>query len=457
MPEPIPRSTFSMRTGIATLGSVAPAIQLEFALGRLGEDVPTGPITHELMHHNAANSPVNVALQYRWLELLRAALSTPSSELEGRVVLLAERLAATEALLQPIAEGLAHFAEFDCCVPEVASGESAITAVDLISLRLLSLKRTRSGDMHQAAVAEKLSLTGRRADVLSHPLYPESANDAYLLGYLLLKTAWNAYLESDAPRWPAGVFAEYVHYWVYEDWALAELLLHAGAASDHAVVDHLSTRLQRLLADDLGARVDMFRRDKNQRERRGMLPRGPEEREHGPLAGLGLKMRDIVDAHIALGRFFLSRIGPKAPVTQGPVARPGSARERMHNAIVGPLPADEPRALDAYVERNPGAPRDGLTMLDFLLEIPRMNNARVRLVDLPVELDVADDSLAGLRVEGAKGPWHEPPAAMRIPAGRRPSSRAAAGPGEQQGEPLAARLLRGRGCRCDGNVVVRRA
>lgn len=77
MPAVISRSTFSMRTGVATLGSTPPETQLAMAVGALQPKTLTDPLVHELMHHVGANSAVNVALQYRWLALLRAALSAP--------------------------------------------------------------------------------------------------------------------------------------------------------------------------------------------------------------------------------------------------------------------------------------------------------------------------------------------------------------------------------------------
>lgn len=62
MAGPIARSTFSLRTGRAVLGSMPAETQLDLAVGRLAETEPIDPIAHELVHHDAANSPVNIAL-----------------------------------------------------------------------------------------------------------------------------------------------------------------------------------------------------------------------------------------------------------------------------------------------------------------------------------------------------------------------------------------------------------
>lgn len=69
-------------------------------------------------------------------------LSTPGQRANDQTLAVAAELAATETLIQPTAEGLALFAEFDCCVPDPAAdpAELVYTAIDWISLRLLSLK-----------------------------------------------------------------------------------------------------------------------------------------------------------------------------------------------------------------------------------------------------------------------------------------------------------------------------
>ena len=401
--------------------------QLDLALGALADDEPVDPIVHELMHHNAANSPVNVALQYRWLELLRIVLSTPGHQLDDRVSGLAARLAATEAMLQPLAEGLALFAEFDCCVPDLSLDPSqyVFTAIDWISIRLLSLRRNQ-GDVRQAAVAEKTSAgrARRRADVLVSPLYPGKANDAYLLGYLVVKAAWTSYLESaPSPAWPAGAFAEYVHYWFYEDWRLAELLLHPVPTGNYAVAERLSQRVRRLLDSDLPSRVDAFIRDKSARQERGMLLRGPEEREHGPLAGLDVSPADVTDAQFAVSRFHRARVGPGAPLARGPVAEPRSRDDHVHAALVTPLGDDQEAAVRAYYLRNPGRAEQPLRMLDFMLEMPELNRTHAALLDLAIEVEIDGGHLTALRTEGA-AQWRAAPGVLPVKAvqpGRRPA------------------------------------
>jgi len=77
--------------------------------------------------------------------------------------------------------------------------------------------------------------------------------------------------------------------------------------------------------------------------------------------------------------------------------------------MVRPLPEEERPSLQAYFERNPGDPKTPLRLLDFFLEMPRLNRTRVALLDLPLEVDVDDDRVVALRVDDDQAPWHEPP------------------------------------------------
>src|SRR5215213_4407301 len=118
-PNPPTRDSFSMRTGVAQFRSLPPSVQLDLVVKQLSQDVLTAPLLHEIVHHACANTGVNIAMQYRWLELLRLSLSSPVfgyGMYEDHIDFEAD-LVATEAVLQPLAEGFAHFAEFDCAVP----------------------------------------------------------------------------------------------------------------------------------------------------------------------------------------------------------------------------------------------------------------------------------------------------------------------------------------------------
>ena len=92
-----------MRVGLARLAALPPATQLALATGTVAPGTPVDPIVHELLHHAAANSTVNIIMQYRWLRLLRALLSIATMVLVSVACALypawrATRISPTEAL-----------------------------------------------------------------------------------------------------------------------------------------------------------------------------------------------------------------------------------------------------------------------------------------------------------------------------------------------------------------------
>jgi hypothetical protein len=394
--QALPRSTFSMRTGVARLRSVAPEAQLAMALRRLDPEVVTEPMLHELLHHACANSAVNIAMQYRWLALMRATMSSPTFGwgVDSLHIELAADLAATEALLQPLAEGVAHFAEFDCAAPAFPDDREAASSVrvgltDAISFRLLTLKDGAPDDVRElrdAQRAEKLSATeiGRRADVLSHPLFPGTANDAYLIGYLTAKAAWDHYVGVAGPDPIApSSFVEFLLYCFYEDWTLGALVLRPGPAGAEAVADRLAARVRALFAPDIDRRVRAFVEDKAQRQKRGFLPRGPEELTHGAFAGLDIGGDEIRAGMTALMRFHVGNVGPGAPLTEDGPPLPTNLTNLQHQALVAVIaPCEE---LTQYFDRNPAARGEPVRTLDLVLELPQLKRPHGAMLDVEVE------------------------------------------------------------------------
>jgi hypothetical protein len=233
--EVLARNTFSMRVGLARLAALPAVTQLDLAVGNVAPGTPVYPIVHELLHHGTANSAVNVVMQWRWLRLLRLMLSSPlfSVAHNGPFLELAANLAAVEAVLQPLAEGIALYGEHDCVIPDVEQFKrTRYGFTDGIALRLLTLQRgcgTQVADFAVAARHEKLSpeAVRRRADVLCHPLFPRKGNDAYLIGYLTVKAIADRAVRESEGISPA-MLVEFLLYYIYEDWALAHLLAAPG-------------------------------------------------------------------------------------------------------------------------------------------------------------------------------------------------------------------------------------
>jgi hypothetical protein len=388
------RSTFSMRTGVAHLRTLAPVVLLDLALQNAGPDVLVSPILHEVIHHACANTAVNVALQYRWLELLRGLLSSPSFGygLDEELVALAADLAATEAILQPVAEGLAHFAEFDCVVPESAILRSTMLGpADALTWRLLSFKAgvgSHVDELWGQLRTEQLSqrTVSRKTDLLCTPVRPATGNDSYLLGYLAVKTLWNRFLAGrPEARLRAPSFLNFAMYYLYEDWALARLLLAPGPIAVNAVAERVTARLTALFRADLPALVAAFTDDMASRSQdRGTLQRGPEERQHGGFRGLDLTTAEIRAGMASLVRFHAERVGPGGALAdQRPRAM--GIRNQSHAAMMTVMDSAAPFVTELLHHHHvTGAP--AVRLLDFVLDIPQRKRAFCYLMDVPVDV-----------------------------------------------------------------------
>jgi hypothetical protein len=409
-----------MRVGLARLATLPPVTQLELAAGMVAPGNPVDPIVHELLHHAAANSAVNVVMQWRWLRLLRMLLSSPFFSVTGdnRLVALAANLAAIEGVLQPLAEGIALYGEHDCALPDVEQFKRTRYGLsDAIALRLLTLQRgggTQVGDFAAAARREKLSsgAVTRRADVLCHPLFPRTGNDTYLLGYLTVKAIADRVMRESEAITPA-MLVEFLLYYIYEDWALAHLIAAPGLIEIDEMVRHLQRRFRVLLEGEPGQRVAAFTADKRAREERGMLPRGREELEHGPLAGLDLSVDEFAATKMAMVRFWVEWVGPAAPVSDDRL-RIDNYIDLTHQVLMSPVPASSPQAA-SYIERHPMASVHELRKLDFAVEIPERKLPLGTALDVEVEFAIDPTGALHLRPAGDTT-WH---VSMPAPVGDR--------------------------------------
>jgi hypothetical protein len=364
-------------------------------MGRLPASVPTDPILHELVHHICAISAVNVAVQYRWLELMRASLSSPlffaSNIRDERLMVTATGLAAIEDVLQPVAEGLAHFAEFDCSMPDVErfqrAGFSSLDALSICLFRLREANISHVSDFARLSRREKLlpSAIERRTGVLCHPMFPASANDAYLLGYMLIKVIMDRIPRDLTDIRPADAF-RFLLYYVYEDWVLAGLIATPGPVHVEAIIQRLESRFRALLQSDVESRIRDFKQDMVQREQRGMLPRGPEEREHGPFVGIGLTEGEVLTGMALTKRFYDTAIGPRAPLTGGMPFLDVLNTHPRYLRMVEPLPRSPER--DGFFQRHPGDQGSEVRELDFVLEVAMSKRALGTAIDMAVEYKV---------------------------------------------------------------------
>jgi hypothetical protein len=395
--------------GVARLRMLPPATQLALAFQQLPRDTPLCPIAHEIVHHVAANSAVNVAMQGRWLQLMRRTLSSPFLLAAADDYRLAIGLAQAEALLQPIAEGLAIFAECDCAIPTRAGyardPQLRTGVTDCMMFRLLACKAGVGAELDTLAAVERderlsAAHVDRKTSILSNPFRPVTANDSYLVGYLGIKALWErcvATRPAGQPPLRATAFLRYVHYFFYEDWPLAEAIV--GDDFQGAVAGRLEERYRALLASDVAALVEAFDVDITQRTGRGMLARGVEELTHGPFDGLGLTREELRGGMMALAVFESSQIGPAAPVA-GERALPQNLHDATHAVLMQPMPDSPP--VEEVRRRLRLASDVPVRLLDLVLDVPQKKRPLCLLIDLAVACRAASaDVLTVTTLDGS--------------------------------------------------------
>jgi hypothetical protein len=406
------RNSFCMRMGVARLRVLPPAMQLAFVMQRLPRDTALSPLMHEIVHHASANTAVNVAMQCRWLQLMRRTLSSPGFGVlrTAQDEELAIGIARAEAVLQPFAEGLAVFAESDCAVPSSDDYASVrdlrLGITDCIELRLLACTSDvddRLDTMARAERAERLAAgtIDRKTTILSNPFWPESGNDCYLVGYLAVKALWNRFVVQSGPRHRrlrASSFLHFLLYYFYEDWVLARLIVDGAAPSGAQMVQRLIARYTALLDSDVPDRVLSFIDDVDGRARRGLLQRGPEELAHGGFKGLDQRDQEIREGMAELRAFERRTIGPLAPLSGGSLAT--GLRNLTHDLVVQPLPSS--LEVEAFRARVGAGPAD-IRVLDFVLDLPQQRRALCLLVDLAVDCRPAGPDTVLLAIPGELG------------------------------------------------------
>ncbi|WP_433664374.1 hypothetical protein ACQPW1_20910 [Nocardia sp. CA-128927] len=260
------RSWTDLSSNLTHLGAVRLADHLDELL-RPGQGSPelTLGCLHEFTHHWCFHSAVGFAitgLQYR---MARDALAGDDRALD-RIQRDAVAYQTVTAVLRPLIEGLALFAEFD--VNTVRS--PVVTAPLLAAINLFSGKAPHilGGDLapmvgdHATALAMSLPISAhlrtiraseagirRKVNVLATGLAGDA--DGYLLGYLSAKSMWRdlrrrcerLYTETDLVLAVLrGVF--------FEDRWLVEILLGTGEKDmgklANLIVDHVTRRVREL-------------------------------------------------------------------------------------------------------------------------------------------------------------------------------------------------------------------
>jgi hypothetical protein len=182
---------------------------------------------HELTHHDCYESGVGLALALLQLRARREALRAGADvKAAWRAAEYAIRYETAIAMLRPLAEGLALFAEFDA-VPGSARVMTRIALLAGISFGQAREGETIAGLATRVIASRRFGadLVSRKANLLSQPL--RSAGGGYLPGYLLVRSLLMQLptINGNDALFDTDFFLNYVRTAFFDDPALVNLLL----------------------------------------------------------------------------------------------------------------------------------------------------------------------------------------------------------------------------------------
>lgn len=254
---------------------------------------------HELTHHWCFLSPVGFTLAMLQMRARRSGVLLingmgDAAELSQRLLADVSRYETVAAMLRPLAEGLALFAEFDAISGRdsaVLSLPSELTGV-FYGIRDVFDTTSPVKFMFESHRAPMMEMRGgyqcfrRKRALLQQPLDP--AAGGYLPGYLTVRALWRHLAEAD-PRLlnETDLLLMYLRSFFYDDPGLVQLMLRPWTGSDDhfAIVKHI--------ADRFDALAGVQARDLRAYES-AILARGDER---GPAVGLADAI--LVDSAVA--------------------------------------------------------------------------------------------------------------------------------------------------------------
>jgi hypothetical protein len=259
----VERSWTDAITNSALLGGFDALGYLAWLAGRSARIESALPqFLHEFTHHWCFDSIVGNAIAQLVLRARRNALVFGVSERFDEIESDVLRAQAAELMLQPLAEGLALFAEFD-----ITPGESRVesrTTTACLSCFGFPIKSDSDPVGKATMVLRALLQTTRRQPAILERkagVYAQSfeCEAGYLAGYLSVKAMW-AQLASKAARLhDRDLYLAFLRSYVYDDARLALLMVDrelTDSEACEAITDHIYQRIGALVeSDDLVERV----------------------------------------------------------------------------------------------------------------------------------------------------------------------------------------------------------
>jgi hypothetical protein len=228
---------------------------------------------HEATHHWCFNFTAGTSAALLYRRALRDAVPPEGSggvsgAVAQRLTYSMMRVEAFLAVQQPLAEGLALFAEFDLFATEDPKARCLPVerAMDLFSQSIVPDDELGSppgkgtparlnamlNTMHLEPVALR-----RKTDVL---LLPIDAPDGYLAGYLLVKQLWFLAMTADSRLEDPQLFMTYLTWFVYADLGLVARLLDdtPDVPTVLSVIEYFTSRLKAFLTTEHARHVDQL-------------------------------------------------------------------------------------------------------------------------------------------------------------------------------------------------------
>lgn len=258
--------------------TVLSALQLKHLPKLLREaklpDICLPTFIHEATHHWCFQSPVVSTLAYLQLRARRRAkmledMPSVSSDISPYDVLEdVIRYETAIAMLRPIAEGLALFAEFDAFYRN-----SPVIALPLMWTYYFFIGHDKSEielkskiDNFRQSLNELLwkyrvgkECCEQKAGLLAHPM--STINKVYLPGYLTVKNLWHEAVSRCERFQDTNLFLTYLRGFFYDDLGLVAVLLDQQMYefnSANSICMYLQNRFKQFLKCDLDAYVAAY-------------------------------------------------------------------------------------------------------------------------------------------------------------------------------------------------------
>jgi hypothetical protein len=197
---------------------------------------------HEWTHRWCFNSSVGNALA---LLRLRAGTRTLQgfSSFDDHV-----RCMAATTLLEPIAEGLSLFAEFD-----TYPGKSPWLSQTLVATSVYFSPAINTDNRPELLVQGMLQKLRRDPKLLERKagIYAQKGFNPYLIGYLSVKSLWTQMAAACDAFNDRDLFLSYLRSYIYDDPGMVLVLLQPAHSEVHAaqhIANHLSNRMRELIS-----------------------------------------------------------------------------------------------------------------------------------------------------------------------------------------------------------------